>query len=37
MGNKQYLNLILFDSIQNSHKRITDDIDVACLKDYMQV
>lgn len=37
MGNKQYLNLILFDSIQNSHKQITDDVDVACLKDYMQV
>ena len=37
MGNKQYYNIILLDSIQNSHKQITDDIDIATLRDYMQV
>ena len=37
MGNKQYYNLMLFDSLQNvSNKRISEKSDIVSIRDYMQ-
>lgn len=37
MGNKQYYNLMIFDSLQNvANKRISEKSDVVSIRDYMQ-
>lgn len=37
MGNRMYCDQVLEDICQNQQLKITDEIDVTTMKDYMQV
>jgi hypothetical protein len=38
MGNKKYYNLMILDTLQSqANKKVTEEIDIVSMRDYMQV